>query len=119
VEKLTLPENELLVWLTSGTSETYPLESVRKICFDASIGLAENLSQASGNLRVYPNPASKAITVTGIPAGAGAVRIFSMDGRLMASEPVTTDKATMDISRLQSGLYLLKALGLTTKLVRL
>ncbi len=56
---------------------------------------------------VYPNPANRLITITGLKAN-GSIRIFTMDGRLM--KQIRTDGTSMvaDVSSLPQGTYVVQ-----------
>jgi hypothetical protein len=55
---------------------------------------------------VYPNPANRELTFDGL--GNGSAALYTMDGRLVNTIPVTNAHQKVDISGLPSGAYLLK-----------
>ncbi len=60
---------------------------------------------------LYPNPASKSITISSEYARPGEnanIRIFSCDGKLMLNQKCIGIPCQLDVATLSSGLYLLK-----------
>jgi len=119
LQKLTFFSNNLVVNFISGSTDAYGLETIRKLYFNPVIFIGEKDPSNTRDLGVYPNPGSTFITVRGIPEGAGSVTFYGPDGRVVMTKEVTSGQATIDVSRLQPGLYLLHALGHTAKFVRL
>ena len=62
---------------------------------------------ASNQCRAYPNPSGGMVSVV-LPEGASgaSVELFSLDGRLVMSEPWVT--GGIDISRLATGIYIMR-----------
>ena len=62
---------------------------------------------ASNQYRAYPNPSGGMVSVV-LPEGASgaSVELFSLDGRLVMSEPWVT--GGIDISRLATGIYIMR-----------
>lgn len=65
----------------------------------------------------YPNPVHDVLTVSGINAG-DIVQLISMQGILIYQHTATGNKETIDMSRLNPGVYLIKVNNQTTKVVR-
>lgn len=74
----------------------------------------DDLLQAS--LQVYPNPTTGMLTVT-VPM-AGDVQLYDMMGRQLLSQRVTEGKVTLDLGGLPQGIYLLRAAGQATRVVK-
>jgi hypothetical protein len=68
--------------------------------------------------RVYPNPASDMISITGLPAGAG-IEITDMAGKVLLTRSTLNDPAKIDISSLPKGIYLLRSGLVVKKIVRI
>lgn len=63
--------------------------------------------ETPSTLRVYPNPAQRFITVSGLTAN-GMVRIVTMDGKQVKQWRTEGSQSTVDISHLPQGTYLLQ-----------
>jgi hypothetical protein len=118
IEKLNFSESDMVVVYKSGSNTNYDLSNIRKLYFDASISVHEINALNNQALLVYPNPAGNSISVKGIPEKAGMISIYQMDGQTVMTEVVTSTEAIIDITRLPGGLYLLNALGRTTKFIK-
>lgn len=67
--------------------------------------------------QVYPNPARETVTLSGIGATPQVVTLYSTAGvKLM--ERTAADGATLDISHLPEGLYLLRCADRVAKIVK-
>ena len=75
---------------------------------DYSVGIAE--ASAAG-LTMQPNPCTD-ILVVEAPAGTTRIDVLSIDGRLVASEPVRDRVTRLAVDRLPQGLYLVRATGI-------
>jgi len=70
---------------------------------------------SSGNIAVYPNPASDQIHITGLESGN--LRIYDLTGREVMQFKVTRRNMDVDVSALDKGLYLMQSGDSTAKLV--
>lgn len=59
------------------------------------------------SIRLYPNPAQRLATVTGLETG-GTVRILTMDGKTMQQLRTSGSTLQLDVSRLVPGVYMLQ-----------
>jgi hypothetical protein len=84
--------DELLSNIT--TSETLP-----------EISFAENKAQP--NVEVYPNPARDIVTIAAAmeDSAIGIVTLFDMNGRMVKQTGINTGQVSLDISELNSGVY--------------
>ena len=71
-------------------------------------GLSEH-HQTENVLEVYPNPASANINIE-TPL-KGDLSILNLAGQQLLQERITVQKTTIDISRLPSGVYVIKLIG--------
>jgi plastocyanin len=69
----------------------------------STVGVQE--TAAAGTLQTYPNPASNAITLSGVAAGL-PLTVVDADGRTVL-ETVTSTDGKLDVSMLQTGSYTL------------
>jgi hypothetical protein len=118
LQKLTFSQDELIVNFISGPGDAYPLSDIRKLYFNLAVSTDENTFAPGHGPVVFPNPAGNFITVRGIPADAGFISIYRMDGAPVLVKTVSADCESLDVTGLPSGLYLLKASGYTTKFIK-
>ena len=76
---------------------------------------AINSYSASGNMTVYPNPATGHIHITGLESGN--LRIFDLTGQEVLQFRVTKRNMTIDVSALEKGLYLIQSGDFAVKLI--
>ena len=70
---------------------------------------------ASGNMAVYPNPASGQIHVSGLEPGN--LRIYDLTGQEVLQFKVTKRNMDVDVTALEKGLYLIQSGDSVIKLV--
>jgi hypothetical protein len=74
-----------------------------------------NPKPSANNIKVFPNPASQAVTIQfpALPA-AGRLRLFDLHGRLLETHRLTTghEQLNLPVSHLAPGLYLLEVTGI-------
>ncbi|MBQ4819023.1 PKD domain-containing protein [Aquimarina sp. MMG016] len=70
----------------------------------ASVGNLDSLG-----IKIYPNPITDIITITGVSNGAG-IKIFNSTGILQKEVVITDDKNTINVGDLPSGYYILNVL---------
>ena len=90
---------------TALTTSFYNSKDIYAYMFDNYLSSAE---QAEADVRLcYPNPSGGMVSVV-LPEGASgaSVELFSLDGRLVMSEPWVT--GGIDISRLATGIYIMR-----------
>ena len=68
-----------------------------------------NSALTAGVVSVYPNPASDEIFVENLVSGRVVIR--SISGAVVVSQDVTSSKASIDISRLADGVYILQTIS--------
>jgi len=65
----------------------------------------------SNSIKIYPNPAENVVNVESLSSGIGNanLKIYDLNGRLLENRPLNFNEAQqIDVSQLQSGVYLLK-----------
>jgi hypothetical protein len=79
-----------------------------------------NISE-SKKLEVYPNPASEIVTIETGSSNFRVVDICTLTGAVLFTQPISSNKTMLDISRLNTGLYLISLRGdnkaITKKLI--
>ena len=74
---------------------------------EMSVGI---MDRTGTTIMVHPNPAMDAVSVQ-LPLGANRIEFFSADGRLVLSEPATSTTASIMVSPLPSGMYMVHVSG--------
>ncbi|MEX1133089.1 MAG: T9SS type A sorting domain-containing protein [Flavobacteriales bacterium] len=59
-------------------------------------------------LQLFPNPVQDALRIAGLPSGVHKLDILSLDGRLLISYALNGEQATLDLSRMAAGIYLVQ-----------
>jgi len=119
VQKLSFLDGNLVVAFKSGSNDSYGLSTITKLYFDVHTSVSESTSQQSTQLTVFPNPVNNELSVQNMPEGATLVYIYRIDGELVFRTQVSSGNETIDVSNLQSGLYILIAKGCTAKFIKL
>lgn len=83
-----------------------PVVTNTATCVFGYQGISENNDPGTG-IRVFPNPASEEINISGITCPA-LVAVFDVSGKLLISQEITSPR--LDIGLLQPGLYFLEIL---------
>ncbi len=82
---------------------------------NCNVGIEGSMKE---ELRIYPNPASGLLYVSGLPDGTKKLEVFDIGGRLCLSAESVDKEAEIDLSDFDSGLYLLKVSGSRELLIR-
>ncbi len=113
-DRISFPNDEILVITQNGTDIQIPISEIRKITFDEVLATAENKAEDIG---IFPNPADNSFTVSGI-SGFQQMNIYSIDGKLVKREIIDCGQS-IDISELPQGLYYVNINKQNFKLIKL
>lgn len=72
---------------------------------------------AGTTLRVYPNPATKMLYVSGV-SESKTIQLFDISGRKVMTVPVNAGTATLDLAPLPQGIYILRADGAVRRIIK-
>lgn len=89
-------------------AEKHLYDDVRRIVFfedNSSIGV--KLDDAESVVAVYPNPTSSILHIEGLNQGE-TIRVFSLDGQLLVSQTAGAGHTSLDLTSLQTGVYLIQ-----------
>jgi len=91
------------------------LSEIRKVTFEERSKLPTQLDDAQSvtSVRVYPNPTSDALVIQN--ANSDVARIFNLKGQIVLTATIYDGSATLNVSSLPMGTYLLQ---LNTELVK-
>ena len=70
---------------------------------------ATALPALPAGVRIFPNPSTDMLTIDGMDAGV--ISVQNMNGEVMISKAVSGNTMPLDVSRLPSGVYLLRAIS--------
>lgn len=119
LRKITFSNGNMLLTKTDASENTFAMNTVEKSFFNASSSIEENISNEAQNVTVYPNPATDIIYVNTGFEGAAKVQIYSLDGSLVLSTQISASGEAIDVSRLSSGLYIIKVNNQVSKFRKL
>ena len=83
---------------------------------DVTTGL-EDVALGNGALRLYPNPAKSMVTLQA-PITMTDVKIFTIDGQLVKEFDANDTKVRLNVSDLNTGVYIIHAAGRTTRMIK-
>lgn len=120
LERFTFSNNNLLINYLSGPVETYSLSNISKLSFKSAVtGVDELALPVTLTMKVYPNPVSDVIYIQNAPETSYQLSIYRITGSLVLTNKMSSGDKSIDVSFLQSGLYLLNVNGVTFKFVKL
>ena len=96
-------------------AEKHLYDEVRRIVFFEEQGPGVNLGDTERVIAVYPNPTSSILYLEGLNQGE-MIRVFSLEGQLLIAQTAGAVNALLDLSALQTGVYLLQ---LNTEFVKI
>lgn len=79
------------------------------------VGIPESKSD---NIRIYPNPASTGILVKNLLGTGITVQLFNCLGTVVFSDEAAVVARTIDVSGLANGLYILKIMDASGRIIR-
>lgn len=118
IKKLEFSGDNFLITMNSGAMQTYTLHDIQKLYFGTITAINPVITPIS-TITLFPNPAQEFIEIKNIPASAFSIKIFQTDGKLIIQENVTETSKTLDISKLNPGLYILNILNQSSKFFKL
>jgi hypothetical protein len=74
----------------------------------------DNIKNSFEAINIYPNPTSDVFYIDNIPAKT-TINVYDINGRLVISEKTTLSKYSVNVSSLQSGVYLVEISNGNTK----
>lgn len=117
IGKIVLGENDVLLYDKSGVQiGRTPFAQLDKIVFyDDFTSALSDVEESS--LQVFYDATHESIFVRGME-GSQTVRVYSTSGQLLQSTNATNGEATIHISGLQNGAYLLQAGAQVVKFIK-
>ncbi len=115
--KVAFSGSNLIFTTSIGGSSPFAITELAKLTFNTKSTSINNETGGVPTLTVYPNPATSFIRVGGLSSDEALVQIFRIDGVLVFSGTVEAS-ASIGISSLTSGVYIVKANGQTSKFIK-
>ncbi len=119
IRKLVFSGNSIQIRNFSGSTTDFQLADVRKIFFSNTSSSEDQIVNETKKPVIYPNPATLELNIIVNDPNVNYIEIYNFQGRKIKTEIVNDELERIDISDLQSGIYLLKAGLQTTKFVKL
>lgn len=115
--KLYFSGDNLLVKPEANSTETsIPVSIIQKITFTDEVLATQNVGLNKSNLQLYPNPSTDYIRIKS-EAKSLDVKIYSLEGKLVVSGTYKSDE-DINVSKLNAGVYLVQANGVTIKFIK-
>lgn len=108
-ERLTVSGNaKAILWFLQ---EELPFEDVQlNLSKTKSLTPEKESDQDTNELSVYPNPASSTAVIDLGEENTGIIQVLSINGQLLITESVNTKLTEIDLSTLENGVYLVRAI---------
>ncbi len=106
IKEITFPSGSVVMTMSDGSSKTYSSSTFVSLRFDGKINVVVEGVEDGVNEIVYDGVIVK--------APQEGISVYSTDGRLVLS----SEESIVDVSSLTSGVYIVKAGGLTSKIVK-
>ena len=114
--KLYFESDNLYVKVDAATTPTtIPASIIRKITFSSTPLGTSTFDESKNHMVLYPNPGSVFIRIKSDGSDDLKIKIYALTGQLV-QQGVYRPNQDIDISTLNSGLYLVQVNGLTIKL---
>ncbi len=65
----------------------------------------------NSTVQLYPNPATNAVTISGLGSDLKTISLISVNGSVLSVQTTTATQATIPVSQLATGMYLLQVSG--------
>jgi len=111
VQKIVFESNAMTVKVKSGTDAT----NIKRVRFSTKTGI-EN-PKLEETIFVFPNPVKNTLTVIGTEKGV-TINLLTVSGMLLRSIIAEDSNVDINVSSLQSGLYLLQIGDKTVKFIK-
>jgi len=106
VLNLTFNSGNFSVKTASGTI-AYPLTNFKNLKFSQGVYTSVIAKTTASNFLAFPNPFQNnlLVNINGLITSDASISIYSKDGKLMKSLPVSGSNITLELSDLSAGIY--------------
>lgn len=119
IQKISFSNGTLLFHFVDGIENPVQLSEIQKIYFKADSLNPISKPEIFDKMEIIPNPALDYANLVNIPQLGSSIYIYRMDGILVMRTNATSNKKTLDLSHLPSGVYILKTNSQTLKFIKL
>ena len=88
-------------------------ETAHFLDINGTMGVGENIAVA--NVSIYPNPANDFIMIES--ENETEIKIYSVSGQMVLRQSISEGTNTIDVSKLNSGIYFIDLEGVMNKVV--
>jgi hypothetical protein len=113
--RTTYSEGNLII-TTTKTTITYPLEQVRKFTYILEGSISEGDGVPDG-IKAILSDDSETLSFKGLKSNA-EIQLYSAAGQLIRTFKPKSDKVAVSISQFPTGVYIVKANGVTYKITK-
>lgn len=115
--KLYFSGDNLLVKTDASAADTsIPVSIISKIVFSNDALATQEIGANEKNMKLYPNPSSDFIRIQSVSKSL-SVKIYNLSGQTVLSGTYKSDE-NIDVSKLEKGVYLVQANGVTIKFIK-
>ena len=111
----TYNEGNLII-TTTKTTITYPLEQIKRYTYADDDGVSEDYGELDGVKSVLSDD-GETLSIKGLKSNA-EIQLYSAAGQLLRTFKPKSDKVAVSISQFPTGVYIVKANGITYKITK-
>ena len=83
------------------------------------LGTASSINELiAQTTEIYPNPANNVLNIVSYTVGIEKINIYNVNGQLVLNKEVNNNQKTLNISSLESGIYIIDILSENTSVKR-
>ncbi len=116
-DRITFGEGNLIVKYEAGSTQSFPIQDIRKLQFSYASSL-EEIADFSAQPYLYPNPATDYIYLKNFTGESLQVTIYSVNGPVLLQLQHADPAQAIDIQQLPTGIYLLRVNQHTLKFTK-
>jgi hypothetical protein len=116
LQKITFTDNDILVVPTAATTQSFAFDAVQKLTFEYSPVVITDIASAdSQTTLIYFNREAKEVVIESSKA-IGNIAILDLTGRNVAAQNSAYLRATISVSKLPAGVYIVRTAEKVQKL---
>lgn len=121
LKKIVFADKNLFIYSVNGPAVSYSLPSVSKLYFSSTItsSLSGSVAETNTAISIFPNPAKDNIYFQNVPDQPTPVSIHRIDGLWILNTQVSSISKAIEVSHLESGVYILRINNQVFKFIKL
>ena len=88
------------------------------LCDDGSCIFPTSINEEVSGLLIYPNPVKNVLTIINYTANIENINIYNLNGQLVLNKKLNNNHNTLNVSSLESGIYIIDILSENTSVKR-